>query len=56
MAFDLFRDKGDSTNGAKGRFDPADLRKTIRTESLLILFQEFFATGTLRGKKKLEEG
>jgi hypothetical protein len=25
MVFDLFREKGDSTNGTKGRFDPADL-------------------------------
>jgi hypothetical protein len=55
MVFDFFRDKRDSTNGTKGRFDPADLRKTVRTESLLTFFQKCFATGALRGKKKLEK-
>jgi hypothetical protein len=56
MGLDLFRDKGDSTNGTKWRFDPMDLRKTIRTKSLLALFHKFFATGALRREKELEEG
>jgi hypothetical protein len=29
MVLDLFRDKGNPTNRTKGRFNPADLRKTI---------------------------
>jgi hypothetical protein len=35
---DLFRDKGNSTDGAKGRFDPVYLRKTLRADPLLPLF------------------
>jgi hypothetical protein len=56
MAFNLFRDEGNSANGTKWRFNPLDLGTTIWAESLLTLFQKSFTTGALRGEQELEEG
>jgi hypothetical protein len=55
MAFDLLRDKRSSTDGTKRRFDPTDLRKTIRTEPPLFLSQDSLATRALRRDEELKE-
>jgi hypothetical protein len=56
MVFDLSRDKRNSTDRTEWRFDPVNVGKTIRTESLSAFFQEFFTAGTLQREKKLEKG
>jgi hypothetical protein len=55
MAIDLLRDKRGSTNGTKWRFDPTDLRKTIRTEPPLSLSKKSLATGALRRDEELKQ-
>jgi hypothetical protein len=55
MVDDFPGDEGSSANGAKGRFDPMDLRKATRTDSLLPFLQEFVTTVALGGQQELEE-
>jgi len=55
MAIDPLRDKRSSADGTERRLDPTDLRKTIRTKSLLPLFKKFSTTGALRGNEELKQ-
>jgi hypothetical protein len=55
MAIHLGWDERGPTDGAKGRGDPADFWKAIRTKPFLSFFEIGFTAETLSGKKKLKK-